>query len=46
LALPLAISPSQLALGDKEGRELLPMLAGTARLQLCAGTLLAVGMLI
>jgi 1,4-dihydroxy-2-naphthoate octaprenyltransferase len=46
LATPLAISPSQLALGDKEGRELLPMLAGTARLQLCAGALLAVGMLI
>jgi 1,4-dihydroxy-2-naphthoate octaprenyltransferase len=46
LALPLAISPSQLALGDNEGRELLPMLAGTARLQLCAGALLAVGMLI
>jgi 1,4-dihydroxy-2-naphthoate octaprenyltransferase len=46
LALPLGISPSQLALGDKEGRELLPMLSGTARLQLCAGALLAVGMLI
>ena len=46
LALPLGISPSQLALGDKEGRELLPMLAGTARLQLCAGALLALGMLI
>jgi 1,4-dihydroxy-2-naphthoate octaprenyltransferase len=46
LAFPLGISPSQLALGDKEGRELLPMLAGTARLQLCAGALLALGMLI
>ena len=40
LALPLGISPSQLALGDEEGRELLPMLAGTARLQLCAGAAL------
>jgi 1,4-dihydroxy-2-naphthoate polyprenyltransferase len=46
LAFPLALSPSQLALGDKDGRELLPMLAGTARLQLCAGALLAIGMLI
>jgi len=45
-AFPLAVSPSRLALGDTEGRELLPMLAGTARLQLCAGALLAIGMLV
>jgi 1,4-dihydroxy-2-naphthoate octaprenyltransferase len=45
-ASPLALGPSRLALGDKEGRELLPMLAGTARLQLFAGALLAIGLLI
>jgi len=46
VASPLAFGPARLALGDREGRELLPMLAGTARLQLCAGALLAIGMLI
>ncbi len=46
VAGPLAFSPSKMALGDAEGRNLLPMLAGTARLQLCAGALLAVGILI
>jgi 1,4-dihydroxy-2-naphthoate polyprenyltransferase len=45
-AAPLAVSPSELALGKKEGRDLLPLLAGTARLQLCAGALLAIGMVI
>jgi len=44
--LPLAIRPTSLALGDSEGRDLLPMLAGTARLQLCAGVLLAIGILL
>jgi 1,4-dihydroxy-2-naphthoate octaprenyltransferase len=45
-AVPLAVGPSRLALGDAEGRELLPMLAGTARLQLCVGALLALGILV
>jgi 1,4-dihydroxy-2-naphthoate octaprenyltransferase len=43
---PLAIGPTKLALGEARGRDLLPMLAGTARLQLCAGALLAIGILI
>lgn len=46
VAVPLTVSPSRLALGDKEGRDLLPMLAGTARLQLVAGALLAIGMIV
>jgi 1,4-dihydroxy-2-naphthoate octaprenyltransferase len=45
-AAPLALRPSEMALGDARGRDLLPMLAGTARLQLCAGALLAIGILI
>jgi 1,4-dihydroxy-2-naphthoate octaprenyltransferase len=45
-ALPLAIVPVRLALGESNGRALLPMLAATARLQLGAGLLLTVGFLI
>ena len=45
-AAPLALRPSKLALGRAGGRDLLPMLAATARLQLCAGALLAAGILI
>ncbi len=46
VCVPLALRPSKLALSGATGRDLLPMLAGTARLQLCAGALLAVGILI
>ncbi len=45
-ALPLALVPSRLALGDNNGRALLPMLAATARLQLAVGLLLTVGFLL
>ncbi len=46
LAAPLAIVPVSLALGDQEGRALLPMLGSTARLQLAVGALLTVGLLL
>ncbi|HEX4126204.1 MAG TPA: 1,4-dihydroxy-2-naphthoate polyprenyltransferase [Acidimicrobiales bacterium] len=46
LALPVAIAPARLALGDQEARALLPMLGTTARLQILAGALLAVGLLL
>jgi 1,4-dihydroxy-2-naphthoate octaprenyltransferase len=46
LAFPVAIAPVRLALGDQEGRALLPMLGTTARLQILAGALLAVGLLV
>ncbi len=45
-ATPLAIDPVRLALGDRSGRALLPMLGATARLQIVAGALLTVGLLI
>jgi 1,4-dihydroxy-2-naphthoate octaprenyltransferase len=44
--LPLAITPVRLALGDRNGRDLLPMLGETARLQIVVGVLLTVGLLI
>lgn len=46
LATPLAVFPIRLALGDDEGRQLLPMLGATARLQIAVGVLLTVGLLI
>jgi 1,4-dihydroxy-2-naphthoate polyprenyltransferase len=46
LALPVAIAPVRLALGDEEGRALLPMLGTTARLQILAGALVAIGLLL
>ena len=46
LALPVAVGPVRLALGDEEGRALLPMLGTTARLQILAGALLALGLLL
>jgi 1,4-dihydroxy-2-naphthoate octaprenyltransferase len=46
LATPLAILPVRLALGDRDGRRLLPMLGATARLQLAVGALLTVGLLL
>jgi 1,4-dihydroxy-2-naphthoate octaprenyltransferase len=45
-ALPLAIPPVRLALSDRNGRELLPMLVATARLQLAVGVLLTIGLLL
>jgi 1,4-dihydroxy-2-naphthoate octaprenyltransferase len=44
--IPLAIAPVRLALGDGSGRDLLPMLGATARLQIVVGLLLTVGLLI
>jgi 1,4-dihydroxy-2-naphthoate polyprenyltransferase len=46
LALPVAVAPLRLALGDEEGRALLPMLGTTSRLQILAGLLLALGLLL
>jgi 1,4-dihydroxy-2-naphthoate octaprenyltransferase len=46
LAIPVAIAPARLALGEQDGRALLPMLGTTARLQILAGALLAVGLLL
>ena len=46
LAFPLALPPLRLALSDRSGRELLPMLVATARLQLAVGILLTVGLLL
>jgi 1,4-dihydroxy-2-naphthoate octaprenyltransferase len=46
LALPLAFYPVRLALGDRSGRALLPMLGATARLQLVVGGLLTIGLLV
>jgi len=44
LAAPLAVGPARTALGDAEGRELLPVLAATGRLQLAFGALLALAL--
>ncbi len=44
LAAPLAVVPARVALGDAEGRQLLPVLAATGRLQLAFGALLAVAL--
>ena len=46
LAVPLAVPPCRLALSDAEGRELLPMLGATGRLQLVVGALLTLGILL
>jgi 1,4-dihydroxy-2-naphthoate octaprenyltransferase len=45
-ATPLAIDPVRLALSDRSGRALLPMLGATARLQLVTGALLSIGLLL
>ncbi len=45
-AIPLAIPPARLALSERNGRELLPMLASTAALQLVVGILLTIGLLL
>lgn len=46
LATPLAVAPVRLALGEREGKRLLPMLPATARLQLAVGILLTIGLLV
>jgi 1,4-dihydroxy-2-naphthoate polyprenyltransferase len=46
LAVPLAVPPCRLAVSDAEGRELLPMLGATGRLQLVVGVLLTLGILL
>jgi 1,4-dihydroxy-2-naphthoate octaprenyltransferase len=43
LAAPLAWRPSRLTLGGAKGRDLVPVLADTGRLQLAIGLLLVVG---
>lgn len=45
-AVPLGVRPSRAALGPGEGRDLLPVLADTGRLQLVAGVLLAIGIVL
>jgi 1,4-dihydroxy-2-naphthoate polyprenyltransferase len=46
LAFLVAVAPVRLALGNEEGRALLPMLGTTSRLQILAGVLLAIGLLL
>jgi 1,4-dihydroxy-2-naphthoate polyprenyltransferase len=46
LAIPVAVAPLRLALSDQQGRALLPMLGTTSRLQILAGVLLAIGLLL
>jgi 1,4-dihydroxy-2-naphthoate octaprenyltransferase len=46
LGLALVVAPVRTVLGPAEGRELLPVLGGTGRLQLAVGLLLAVGVLL
>jgi 1,4-dihydroxy-2-naphthoate octaprenyltransferase len=46
LAFPLALAPVRLAQSDRSGRDLLPMLGATARLQLAVGVLLTIGLLL
>jgi 1,4-dihydroxy-2-naphthoate octaprenyltransferase len=46
LAAPLAVYPIRLALSDRGGRRLLPMLGATARLQIAVGAALTIGLLI
>jgi len=46
IALPLAFYPLRMALGDRSGRRLLPMLGATSRLQLALGILLTIGLLV
>jgi 1,4-dihydroxy-2-naphthoate octaprenyltransferase len=46
IGLPLAFYPLRMALGDRSGRRLLPMLGATSRLQLAVGLLLTIGILL
>ncbi|MHB8429929.1 MAG: 1,4-dihydroxy-2-naphthoate polyprenyltransferase, partial [Acidimicrobiales bacterium] len=45
VALPLAVPLVRTVLGESDGRALLPVLAGTGRLELAFGSLLAVALL-
>jgi 1,4-dihydroxy-2-naphthoate octaprenyltransferase len=45
-AAPLAVGPVRTVLSEAEGRELLPVLGGTGRIQLVVGVLLAVGIVL
>lgn len=45
-AFPLAVAPSRAVLGGASGRQLLPVLGSTGRLQLAVGLLLALGILL
>lgn len=46
LAIPLAVRPAQAVIRGATGRRLIPVLAGTARLQLAFGLLLSAGLLL
>ena len=46
LAAPLAVRPARTVLGDAQGRELLPVLAATGKLQLAVGVLLTIGIVL
>jgi 1,4-dihydroxy-2-naphthoate octaprenyltransferase len=46
VALPIAARPLRLVLGGAEGRDLLPVLGATGRLQLAVGLLLALGIVL
>jgi 1,4-dihydroxy-2-naphthoate octaprenyltransferase len=46
VALALAVRPARAVLAGAQGRELLPVLGATVRLQLAAGALLALGILL
>jgi 1,4-dihydroxy-2-naphthoate octaprenyltransferase len=46
LALPLALYPIRLVLSDRHGKQLLPLLAATARLQIALGLLLTLGIVV
>ena len=45
-ALPLAVSPIKVALSDRSGKDLLPLLGATARLQIATGILLTAGIVV
>jgi 1,4-dihydroxy-2-naphthoate octaprenyltransferase len=45
-ALPFAVYPIGLALGDRKGKQLLPLLGATARLQIGAGLFLTAGIVV
>jgi 1,4-dihydroxy-2-naphthoate octaprenyltransferase len=46
LAAPLAVPPVRIVLGGAEGRDLLPVLGATGRLQLVVGALLTLGIVL
>lgn len=46
VGLPLALPPVRTVLGGAEGRNLIPVLEGTAKVQLVVGLLLALGLLL